>query len=304
MRSVVAYMPEAFGTHHSKMIILTRHDDLAQVVIFTANLIERDWQMCQAVYTSPLLPLLSHPDEPKETDKVGSGSRFKFDLLSYLRAYGNRLQDLATTLEKYDFNAVRAALVASVPCRQSQTPDSSLTIWGWPGLQRVLSQIPCIKSKDKPRIVVQVSSIATLGVDDKYLRKTFFSALVKASNHSPSKIEDGDAEFKIVFPTAEEIRRSISGYECGASIHMKTQTSQQARQLQYLRPMLCQWAGDTGTQVAASPDSQGAQRAGRRRAGPHIKTYIRFSNSSMRRIDWAMVTSANLSKQAWCPEPG
>lgn len=27
---IVAYMPERFGTHHSKMMILLRHDDLAQ----------------------------------------------------------------------------------------------------------------------------------------------------------------------------------------------------------------------------------------------------------------------------------
>ena len=30
VEAVTAYMPEAFGTHHSKMIILTRHDDFAQ----------------------------------------------------------------------------------------------------------------------------------------------------------------------------------------------------------------------------------------------------------------------------------
>ncbi|KAK6819679.1 tyrosyl-DNA phosphodiesterase [Apiospora arundinis] len=29
---------------------------------------------------------------------------------------------------------------------------------------------------------------------------------------------------------------------------------------------------------------------------PHIKTYIRFGENS---IDWALLTSANLSKQAW-----
>jgi len=27
---ITAYMPEVFGTHHSKMMILFRHDDLAQ----------------------------------------------------------------------------------------------------------------------------------------------------------------------------------------------------------------------------------------------------------------------------------
>lgn len=35
---------------------------------------------------------------------------------------------------------------------------------------------------------------------------------------------------------------------------------------------------------------------GRKRAAPHIKTYIRYGDKS---VDWALVTSANLSKQAW-----
>jgi len=39
--------------------------------------------------------------------------------------------------------------------------------------------------------------------------------------------------------------------------------------------------------------------AGRKRAAPHIKTYIRFSDPSQSSIDWMLVTSANLSKQAW-----
>lgn len=30
VQSITAYMPEAYGTHHSKMIVLFRHDDLAQ----------------------------------------------------------------------------------------------------------------------------------------------------------------------------------------------------------------------------------------------------------------------------------
>lgn len=39
-----------------------------------------------------------------------------------------------------------------------------------------------------------------------------------------------------------------------------------------------------------------AREAGRKRAAPHIKTYIRYGEKS---IDWALTTSANLSKQAW-----
>lgn len=36
---------------------------------------------------------------------------------------------------------------------------------------------------------------------------------------------------------------------------------------------------------------------GRDRAAPHIKTYIRYNSKNT--LDWALLTSANLSKQAW-----
>lgn len=47
--------------------------------------------------------------------------------------------------------------------------------------------------------------------------------------------------------------------------------------------------------IALKPGSE-IQEAGRKRAAPHIKTYIRYGEKS---IDWALTTSANLSKQAW-----
>lgn len=39
------------------------------------------------------------------------------------------------------------------------------------------------------------------------------------------------------------------------------------------------------------------RNGGRNRAAPHIKTYIRYSEAGC--LDWAILTSANLSKQAW-----
>lgn len=78
---------------------------------------------------------------------------------------------------------------------------------------------------------------------------------------------------------------------------MKLQSTAQQKQLQYMRPYLRHWAGDHDT---AEPSRTSKQDAGRRRAAPHIKTYIRFSDAEkMDTIDWAMVTSANLSTQAW-----
>ncbi len=46
-------------------------------------------------------------------------------------------------------------------------------------------------------------------------------------------------------------------------------------------------------------NGKNVREAGRRRAAPHIKTYVRFSDAGKTRIDWALVTSANISKQAW-----
>jgi tyrosyl-DNA phosphodiesterase 1 len=48
------------------------------------------------------------------------------------------------------------------------------------------------------------------------------------------------------------------------------------------------------------PQDAHIQDAGRKRAAPHIKTFVRYGKES---IDWALVTSANLSKQAWGEAP-
>ncbi|EEP77386.1 conserved hypothetical protein [Uncinocarpus reesii 1704] len=316
---IIAYMPEPFGTHHSKMMVLIRHDDCAQVVIHTANMIPGDWaNMCQAVWKSPLLPLLSpnNDREPSITGEIGSGPRFKRDLLAYLEAYGRKKTGpLVEQLKNYGFDGIRAALIASVPSRQRfpSLDSRKETIWGWPALQDVLRRIPIHKQQPlqskRSRIVIQISSIASLGQSDKWLKETFFASLY------PHSAADGAPQLSIIFPTPDEIRRSLNGYGSGGSIHMKIQSSAQQKQLDYMRPYLCHWAGDSEnnqTPVSATdvlthdsaidrypPKATPVREAGRRRAAPHIKTYIRFSDEDMRTIDWAMVTSANLSTQAW-----
>ena len=252
--------------------------------------------MCQAVWRSPLLPLF--PSSVTDDSRPSHvGRRFKFDFLSYLRSYGRKLESLITQLEKYDFSDVKAALVASVPCRQRVTTSPNQeTLWGWLGLKDALSSIP-VHGGNQAHVVVQISSVATLGTEDSWLRKTLFAALTTNSN-ADARIP----RFSIVFPTPDDVRRTIDGYACGGSIHMKISSVQQARQLQYLKPMLCRWAAEPAAPAIASSGSSArpiVREAGRRRAGPHIKTYLRFSDAAMTRLDWALTTSANLSKQAW-----
>ncbi len=261
-----AYMPEPFGTHHSKMIVLFRHDDLAQVVILTGNFIERDWCMSQAIWQSPLLPLLTGDQSfgDPTTNPPGSGPRFKYDLMVYINTYGARLKGLVTKLDAFNFNEVRAALIASTPCKQNlrSTDPETETLWGWPGLKYILGNVSTQPTRVDPReatpavksqgyighVVIQVSSVATLGV--KWLTTTLFPSLAVLKKRKTSPEDPHNAirqtekpQFSIVFPTTESIRNSVNGYGSGASIHMKTQTSAQAKQLSDLRPMLCHWAG-------------------------------------------------------------
>jgi tyrosyl-DNA phosphodiesterase 1 len=234
-------MPEMFGTHHSKMLILLRHDETAQVVIHTANMIPRDWRnMTQGAWISPALPLLRIGSQPgTELEIIGSGARFKTDLLNYLRAYDTKrvtCRRLVEQLEKYDFSAVSGALIASVPGRHDMD-DESPTRWGWAAMKRALPVVPL--QEGSAEVVIQISSIATLGPTDTWLRQTLFKSLGLGKAPSPNP-----PSFKVIFPTPDEIRKSLDGYESGGSIHTKIQSAQQQKQLQYLKPMLCHWAND------------------------------------------------------------
>lgn len=228
-----------FGTHHSKMMILFRHDDTAQVIIHTANSIVSDWTtLTNAVWRSPPLPLLKEPLlDGQQPHPLGSGERFKQDLLDYLRAYDTRrvtCRSLVEQLAKYDFSAVKAALVASVPGRYRPSSPRS---WGWVSLERTLREVPT--QDGKAEVVVQISSIATLGAKDAWLQDNFFKAL-SASKSSPAT----KPKFKVVFPSADEIRRSVDGYGSGGSIHMRIQSQQQMKQLEYMKPIFHHWGND------------------------------------------------------------
>jgi tyrosyl-DNA phosphodiesterase-1 len=126
-------------------------------------MIHMDWtNMTQAVWCSPLLPLQkANPAGSQADGKIGSGARFKRDLLAYIKAYGpKKTGPLVQQLDSYDFSSIRAALIASVPSKKHVSDSSSEedTLWGWPALKDLMNQIP-IQQKNasqKPHIVIQV----------------------------------------------------------------------------------------------------------------------------------------------------
>lgn len=342
VKQIITYMPDRFGTHHTKMFIIFRGNNTMQVTIHTANMIANDWdRMTEAAWQSPLLPLLKNTNprtammESAEGD-IGSGTRFKGDLIDYLSAYKTAagtmlLRALIDQVFQHDFSEVKGALIASAPSREpvplTVSASNNQKLWGHQSLQRALAAVPGLSTERKKsqnqhfHTVAQVSSIATLPV--KWFNETLLPSLCY-----PHKVECYKNQVSIIFPTASNVRNSADGYTCGGSIHLNSNSVAQKKQIELLKPRLHQWCKGS----LEDADSQRGSHL------PHIKTYIRFnrkphtkteatgnlSRTAMNgeetsatksknvetilspdeanlvpKIDWALLTSANLSQQAW-----
>ncbi|KAI5788313.1 tyrosyl-DNA phosphodiesterase-domain-containing protein [Geopyxis carbonaria] len=219
VKLAAAYMPEPFGTHHTKMLVLFRRDDLARVVIHTANMLAFDWgNMTQAAWLSPWLPRADAAAPAAKSSPVGEA--FKTDLLAYLRFYSTRTAPLVAALQPHSFAAVRAIFIGSVPGRHKLSDAA----WGWPKLRRTLSKIPSAGSL----IVAQVSSVATLGQSDTWLSPVLLPAL--AASRSPT-FSGRAPRLALVYPAVREVRDSLNGYASGTSLHFRRGTPAQEKQL-------------------------------------------------------------------------
>ncbi|KAF3921241.1 hypothetical protein ABW21_db0205357 [Orbilia brochopaga] len=339
---ITAFLPDPFGTHHTKMIILFYHDDTAEVVIHTANMIPWDWSnMTQAVWRSPKLPLLK---EDATERKEGIGWAFKDGLMAYIGAYGWRTDKLAKQLRTYDFRDVRAIFIGHVPGEHPISgPENKL--FGWAKMKRVLMRVgrggghgvnkagrAVSRVSGHGEMAMQCSSVGTLGEPyfDDVIYPTFstcrpnggggqvdaFKAL-RSPGSKGLKSSTTRPDFSLVFPTVDNVRQSLSGWQGGSPIFMKGGKPPAIAQIKYLRPMLAVWGRP---HIGLTSDV--LVEAERGKATPHIKTYNQFSPPTMdvkdgdpavdkdgdeglfappRQVamDWAMITSANLSKQAW-----
>ena len=293
-----AYLPDQFGTHHSKMFALFTHDDKAEVVIHTANMLAKDWtNMTQAVWRTGALSKMKTPD-PDDIGVLGSGHRFKHDLLTYLEAYKKPTQALVKQLQDYDFTSVRGALVASIPSKIDQNQKLSTLdepLYGYPRLREVIAHIrrtatTALDASSPPHLVAQVSSIATLPTG--WLDNLFSCTVPTTAPAKPNA-----KTLSILYPTPTNVATSLDGYSAGGSIHTKAQTPAHLTQISNLRPYLHQWTANDSSRHSS----------GRATAAPHIKTYTSFTTKPTQanldknevEIAWALLTSANLSTQAW-----
>lgn len=265
---------EAFGTHHSKMMLLLYKEGI-KVVITTANLIAMDWdQKTQGVWMSPLFPKLSK--ESASQSKSSSPNNFKDDLLDYLAAYGGTaLDEWKQHIREHDMSSARVRLIASVPGRHT---GLNKTKWGHLKLRKLLHQYGPSSDdvSSKWPVIGQFSSIGSLGNDkDRWLCSEWLQSLATCSGNMMPR-----PALHLLFPTVDNVRQSLEGYPAGGSLPYSSKT---AVKQPYLTSFFCSWK---------------SRSCGRSRASPHIKTYTRIS-PDWSHVAWFLMTSANLSKAAW-----
>ncbi|GBL77991.1 Tyrosyl-DNA phosphodiesterase 1 [Araneus ventricosus] len=263
-----------FGTHHTKMMFLLYKEGF-RVVIHTSNIVDSDWfQRTQGMWVSPILPKLK---SPSATDG-DSPTSFKSDLLEYVSSYGAPgLNEWLQVIKQHDFSDVRVVLVGSVPGRHV---GSKKTTFGHLKLRKILNLHGSPKETVQSNwpLICQFSSIGSLGASpDQWLLGEFSTSL---STVKDSSLGSQSTSLKLVFPTVDNVRKSLQGYPAGASLPYSIKVAQKQP---YLKNYLHQWKSD---------------KMGRSEASPHIKTYIRLSPDNCN-IAWFLLTSANLSKAAW-----
>ncbi|CAK8691273.1 unnamed protein product [Clavelina lepadiformis] len=261
-----------YGTHHTKMMLLLYEEGL-RIVISTANLVPQDWsQKTQGFWMSPVFPPLER--------STATDCEFKRDLIFYLTSYKKKLlKDWIQIIEGYDFSSANVVLIASTPGRHT---GAALSHWGHMRLRKVLrSKIRRVDSSWP--VIGQFSSIGSLGANEnKWLCGEWLTSLASSNPGTFAGRVSNLPPLKLVFPTVENVRRSLEGYPAGASVPY---SSANATKQKWLNSYMHQWNADN---------------TGRSEASPHIKSYTRISPYETNvRAAWFLLTSANLSKAAW-----
>lgn len=296
-----------YGSHHTKMMVNFFQDDTCQVVVHTMNLTLTDYELqTQMCWLSPRLKRCSNTkDYLKEgLDPVkDNGLIFKYDLIHYLKSYDeDRLQELIDEVSKYDFSPVDVQLVTSSPGTYSfdekQAPNYKDNLFGYGKLRQWL-QIHHLTSHSG-QLIAQTSSIAAPLYKSRSDRgSNILSHLFTSIAEGSTDIKSSDHDFThgikpvIIWPTVPEVvnaRGSIlSGYALHFNILASGNYTAYEDQWRSIRKFFYRWDS-----IGDSKKS----RAGRSRLSPHVKTYC-VTKDNFKTLDWFLLTSANISTQAW-----
>ncbi|RNE97626.1 putative tyrosyl-DNA Phosphodiesterase (Tdp1) [Trypanosoma conorhini] len=293
IRIVEAKLPLPFGVHHSKLAVCVNAKGI-RVAVFTANFIHEDWAYkTQGIYVQDF-PRYSTSLKDTRTNTTFSdgtedrGNRFKNELLGYLNYYGifsnlsNKVAIPITIFDEIDFSSVNVEIITSIPGYHRYSDRNA---YGLGRIPRVLQAIGVASSNNR-----HVASLVWQFSSQGKLTDSFLNALEKAMLSEGEDSEDANKnplchEVQIVYPTEAEVKESLEGWRGGLALPLRLSSCHT-----YINQRLHRWG--------QSNEGSCSKVILRRRALPHIKTYMRLTEKRDG-IKWFILTSANLSRAAW-----
>ena len=198
LRIVCPPLPLPYGTHHSKLCILTNRIGV-RVVVCTANFICSDWERKnQGIFVQ---------DFPRYTEEKKCEVRTNSDFCEDLVEYFSRCGLNARYLRQFCFDSAAAHLVTSVPGYHQRGTH----LFGLMKLQNLLT-LSGLDDSNFPSLTLQYSSQGVL--NDKFLSDV--SSCMSTKKSAKNLI--------FVIPTEDEVRTSVEGWKAGFSIpiHLKS----------------------------------------------------------------------------------
>ncbi|EIE25781.1 tyrosyl-DNA phosphodiesterase [Coccomyxa subellipsoidea C-169] len=277
-----ARCPLQYGVHHSKAF-LVQFDRGLRVVVHTANLIHQD---CNCKTQG-----LWYQDFPRKDERSPQDNASRLfettlsDYIAALRLPAREAQHAQQVIAQHDFSSARAHLIPSVPGYHQGAAKQK---YGHMLVRSLLARQRFDPVFRRSPIVAQFSSLGSItGAWLSEFRESLAAGDCWDSNPSGSAGRLGPAaDFRVVWPTVEEVKNSVEGWFAGCSIpgtHANVLKTDKGLSTPILQPFWCRFDGAPAT-------------AGRQHAMPHIKSYLRHSGQ---RLAYIVLTSHNLSKAAW-----
>lgn len=257
-----------YGTVHSKMFLLF-YSTGCRVCIHTANMVASDWKMkTQGAYVRDF-PLQSDD----AVDTVGVECDFERKLGEYLlrSIRTGECNEIVLRLHKHDFSSAGVAIVSSVPGKHL---GDDFVKYGHLRLRHLLSSETLDHRADESAVICQFSSLGSLRPE--WLSHEFGESVSSQAGATGSE----SADIQFVYPTEAQVEASNEGVLAGVSIPVTAKNLHR----EHILTRLHRW---------------NAEKSGRERAMPHIKTFVRYSPLDPQHPAWVFLGSFNLSVAAW-----
>lgn len=291
---IISFNMPPFTCHHSKMIINIYEDDSCRIFLPSNNLTYAEANYPQQVcWCSPRLKRAERGYEPGK-------SAFQDRLLDYLHTYRQDgiLRKVVPQVKLIDFSTLRdVTFIFSAPGKEVES-----------GFQMLAGELSGTVTDSDASTHHYICQSSTVGASlSKKTHSNLFTHVFVPILHGITPLKSKllttetllkeyktrNIDLQLIYPTAEEIRTSPTGWLCSGWFHFN-----------YTKDMAHYDMLSKQFELFRKQDP--ARVSPNRKATPsHSKFYMKLTKrlgstpQSLEKLDWCVYTSSNLSQTAW-----